>query len=128
MSNKESNYKKFIIFLEMFQGRPHHLARFLLENGVINDEFLKKISDSSTLNKITDISLMKEEVYFKNINDMKKYYNSIVYDIEEDKGKKTKEEWVIEMNQKLQSSIESESYEESARLRDYMKKNNIPRD
>jgi len=122
---EESQYKKFIIFLEMFQNRPHHLARFLLENNILTVDFLKKLSDNTTLNQITDISKMKEEVYFKNIAEMKKYYKSIIYPIDDERGNMTKKEWSIEVNTRLYDAIEKENYEEACRLRDYMNRHNI---
>lgn len=125
MEDGDAQYKKFILFLEMFQNRPHHLARFLLENNILNVDFLKKLSDNTSLNHITDINKMKEEVYFKNITEMKKYYKSIIYPIDEERDKMTSEEWEIEINNRLRVSIDRENYEESCRLRDYMKKHNI---
>lgn len=119
-------YKKFILFLEMFQNRPHHLAKFMLENNMLSAEFLNKLSDTS-LGRITDINKMKEEVYFKNISDMRRYYRSLVYDISEDRGGKSKEEWEFDINERLHKAIDDENYEEACRLRDYMKKNGIKR-
>ena len=54
---------------------------------------------------------------------MKDYYNSIT-DIDENKIK-TKEEIGIELNRKLEESIKNENYEESCRIRDYMRLNKI---
>jgi len=122
---EESQYKKFIIFLEMFQNRPHHLARFLLENNILTVDFLKKLSDNTTLNQITDVNKMKEEIYFKNIAEMKKYYKSIIYPIEDERGNMSKKEWAIEVNTRLYEAIERENYEEASRLRDYMIRYNI---
>jgi protein-arginine kinase activator protein McsA len=56
---------------------------------------------------------------------MRKYYSSLVDDLENLKRKKTKEELTEELNEKLKFAIESENYEEASRIRDYMKVNNI---
>ena len=52
--------KNLISFLKLFQNRPFHLAKYLLENNGLNDEFIDKITKSEKLN-----FLRKSSKYFK---------------------------------------------------------------
>jgi protein-arginine kinase activator protein McsA len=110
--------------LKLFNGRPNHLAQFLLENEAFNDSFLKKLNKSSKLSnfKIDDKPFIPK---FNNIDEMKDYYNSFINEIESSIKKKTKEEIEKELSDKIKMAIESENYEEAARIRDYMIKNNL---
>lgn len=110
--------------LKLFNGRPNHLAQFLLENDALNDSFLKKLNQSSKLSnfKIDDKPFIPK---FNNIDEMKDYYNSFINEIESSIKKRTKEEIEIELSEKIKIAIESENYEEAARIRDYMLKNKL---
>lgn len=111
-------------FLKLFNGRPHHLAQFLLENEALNDSFLEKLNQSSKLSKfkIDDKPFIPK---FNNIDEMKDYYNSFINEIESSIKKRTKDEIEIELSEKIKMAIESENYEEAARIRDYMLKNKL---
>ena len=117
-----SEYENLLVVLKLFQNRPHHLTKFLIENKALNSEFLSKISDSDKLSDMAKNGIKDNYLHFNTISEMKKYYSSLVDDLENLKRKKTKEELTEELNQKLKEAIESEKYEEASRIRDYMKK------
>jgi len=120
-----SEYENLLVVLKLFQNRPHHLTKFLIENKAINSDFLSKISDSDKLSDMAKNGIKDNYLHFNTISEMKKYYSSLLDDLENLKRKKTKEELTMELNQKLKDAIEKENYEEASRIRDYMKANNI---
>ena len=120
-----SEYENLLVVLKLFQNRPHHLTKFLIENKAINPDFLSKISDSDKLSDMAKNGIKDNFLHFNTISEMKRYYSSLIDDLENLKRKKTKEELSIEINQKLKDAIEKENYEEASRIRDYMKVNNI---
>lgn len=117
-------YDNFLVILKLFQNRPYHLSKFLIENKAINPEFLKKINVSERLSDMA-INGISNTLHFNSISEMEKYYISLIDDLENLKIKKTREELEIELNNKLKISIEMENYEDAARIRDYMRINNI---
>ena len=121
----DESYQNLLIVLKLFQNRPHHLSKFLIENNALNPEFLDKITDSDKLSDMAQNGIKDNYLHFNSISEMKKYYSSLIDDLENLKKKKTKEELEIEINQKLKSAIERENYEEASRIRDYMRLNNI---
>jgi hypothetical protein len=120
-----SEYENLLIVLKLFQNRPHHLTKFLIENKALNSDFLSKLSDSDKLSDMSKNGIKDYHLHFNTISEMKKYYSSLIDDLENLKRKKTKEELTEELNEKLKFAIESENYEEASRIRDYMKINNI---
>jgi protein-arginine kinase activator protein McsA len=58
---------------------------------------------------------------------MENFYNSFIDDIKQLSKEKNIEEITKEINKKLDDLIKQEKYEEAARLRDYMNRNNIKR-
>jgi hypothetical protein len=120
-----SEYENLLIVLKLFQNRPHHLTKFLIENKALNSDFLSKLSDSDKLSDMSKNGIKDNHLHFNTISEMKKYYSSLIDDLENLKRKKTKEELTEELNEKLKFAIESENYEEASRIRDYMKINNI---
>jgi hypothetical protein len=111
-------YEKLIKLLSLFKNRPYHLAKYLITNSALNEDFIEKLKDS----KISE--LKSENINFLTIEEMEIYYQSlIVSNIEE----KSKEDIEIELNKKLDESIISENYEEATRIRDYMRLKNIKR-
>jgi len=122
--NSES-YQNLLVVLKLFQNRPHHLTSFLIENKALNSDFLEKISDSQKLSNMAKNGIKDDFLHFNSISEMKKYYQSLLDDLENLKNLKTKEELELELNEKLQKAIQTENYEEASRIRDYMKVNNI---
>ena len=123
MENEEF-YKKLVILLKTFKNRPFHLAKYLVDNYALTDEFINKILNSDKLSEDTD---PKTKTLFLDINQMNNYYNSLTDDIKKIGSTKSQEEISEALNQKLYSLILEEKYEDAARLRDYMLKNNIKR-
>jgi len=123
---REDLYRNLVMYLKMFKNRPYHLAKNLIENSALTEDFLSKIMDNASLK---DMSKDEEEgknlpvVYFADINAMNDYYNSL----SEENKKKSKEEVERDLNLKLERLIDEERYEEAARLRDYMSRNKINR-
>ena len=56
---------------------------------------------------------------------MKDHYSLYINDVEIHKKRKTKEEIIEELTNKIKSAINDENYEEAARIRDYMIRNNL---
>jgi cysteinyl-tRNA synthetase len=112
-----------LIFFKLFNNRPNHLVDFLLKNNALNDDFIKKINNSD---KIKNIDEIKEyQLNFNSIDEMNNFYKSVVDDLDSIRKNKSKEEIINELNEKIKKSIEMENYEEAARIRDYMIKNNF---
>ena len=121
-------YNNLVAFLKMFKNRPNHLAKYLLDNSAINKDFLKKIANNDELKSLsTNDEKLNSPIYFADINKMNDYYNSFTDDIKKLNKGKTPDEIEDEMNDKLNSLIFNEKYEDAARLRDYMQRNEIKR-
>ena len=123
----EDLYRNLVILLKMFKNRPFHLAKYLIENSALNEDFIKKLSDSEKLKEFSEDDELKSKTLFLDISQMNDYYNSLTDDIKKIGVAKTPEEIAEALNQKLESLILEEKYEDAARLRDYMFRNNIKR-
>lgn len=120
-----SEYENLLMILKLFQNRPHHLTKFLLDNKALNSDFLKKISESDRLSEMAKGGIKENHLHFSDISEMKKYYQSLLFDLNDLKNKKNIEELTLELNEKLKKCIEIEDFEEASRIRDYMRLNNI---
>jgi len=116
-------YTNLLALLTLFKDRPNHLTQFIIENDALNSNFIKRINSSDKLNELSNGDIKK--LYFNNINEMKKFYVDIIDDLEDIKKRKTKEQLVVELEKKIILAISNENYEEAARIRDYMIKNNL---
>ncbi len=128
--DKNRLYRNLSILLKLFKNRPNHLAKYLIENSAFTEEFIYNIINSKKLNDMNPAdtyNYFAEEanltpVYFTDFNEMDDYYTNIM----EDKSLSIDNlELTKELNLKLGRYIEEEKYEEAARIRDYMNKNNI---
>jgi len=132
MENEEL-YRSLVILLKMFKNRPYHLAKYLVENSALKEDFIKKLKNSDRLKEINEDEKSSEQkllpvpVYFVDISQMENFYNSLVDDIKQLSKEKGIEEVTNELNKKLDDLIKLEKYEEAARVRDYMTRNNIKR-
>lgn len=133
MENEEL-YRSLVILLKMFKNRPYHLAKYLVENSALTDEFIKKLKNSDRLKELNDEEKSEQKllpvpvsVYFLDISHMENFYNSFIDDIKQLSKEKSIEEITKEVNKKLDDLIKQEKYEEAARVRDYMNRNNIKR-
>lgn len=123
----EDLYRNLVILLKMFKNRPFHLAKYLIDNSALKDEFLKKLINNEKLKEFSQDEDLKSKILFLDINQMNDYFNSLTDDIKKIGVAKTPEEISEALNQKLESLILEENYEDAARLRDYMFRNNIKR-
>ena len=121
----EDLYRQLVVLLKMFKNRPYHLAKYLVENSALTDDFIKKIKNSNKLKELSDEQkTLPIPNYFVDITQMENFYNSFIDDI---KNISNNEEMTKEINRKLNELIKLEKYEEAARVRDYMNRNNIKR-
>lgn len=128
MKNDDDDfYQKLVTLLKAFKNRPYHLAKYLIENSALNEEFITNISKSD---KIKDIQKDIEEngmnlpsIQFNDIGKMQEYFNSLSKISEKEDIK----ELTKELNQKMNELINEEKYEEAARLRDFMINKKIKR-
>ena len=134
MENEEL-YRSLVIMLKMFKNRPYHLAKYLVENSALTEDFIKKIKNSDKLKEMNEDDKSSEQkllpvpvpVYFVDISQMENFYNSFIDDIKQLSKEKSIEEITKDLNKKLDSFIKNEKYGEAARVRDYMMRNNIER-
>jgi len=134
MENEEL-YRSLVLMLKMFKNRPYHLAKYLVENSALTEDFIKKIKNSDKLKELNEGEKSSEQkllpvpvpVYFVDISQMENFYNSFIDDIKQLSKEKSIEEITKELNKKLDDLIKQEKYEEAARVRDYMMRNNIKR-
>ena len=129
-SDKNRLYRNLSILLKLFKNRPNHLAKYLIENSAFTEEFIYNIINSRKLNDMNPADAYNyfvEEsnltpVYFTDFDEMENFYTDIIENksLTIDTGELTKE-----LNLKLERYIGEEKYEEAAKMRDYMRKNNI---
>jgi len=121
----EDLYRNLVILLKMFKNRPYHLAKYLIENSALTNEFIKKVSENSKLSEEENKS--KQPIYFLDIGKMNDHYSSFTDEIKLLESGKSLFEIEMELNEKLNKFLLEEKYEDAARLRDYMTKNKIKR-
>lgn len=130
MENNENDkiYQNLITILKLFQNRPYHLAKYLIETEAFNNEFIDKIKNSEKLNSLNqdDDGTSLKAIYFVDVSHMKDFFNSLTDDVY-DKKLKNKRDVVKELNAKLDKCLKEERYEDAIRIRDYMQKNGIER-
>ena len=126
-SNDERIYKNLIILLKLFQSRPYHLAKYLMENEALTEQFIEKVRNSERLNKMEDGEETSiKAIYFIDISHMKNFFNSLT-DEAYDENQNNSRNLASELNRKLERCLKEERYEDAIRIRDYMQKNNIQR-
>lgn len=109
-------FKNLVKIINLFNNRPNHLSKYLLDNDFLSDNFIKKLSYSNI--NIAD------DIIFEDISQLNEYYNSIFDDMIKEK---TIDEISIDLTNKLDNFLKEEKYEEAINVRDYMIRNNIPR-
>ena len=128
MENNEELNRSLVLLLKMFKNRPYHLAKYLIDNSALNQDFIKKILKSDKLKELNDEdSPSVMPVYFVDISQMDEFYNSFIDDIKQISKEKSLEDVTKELNEKLNDCIKNEKYEDAARIRDYMLRNGIKR-
>lgn len=106
-----------IMILKLFEGQPHHLANFLIENGGLTESFRQKIKDSQNLSKLASNGFDWEKMYFSSIEEMKNYFESLLEIEGEDIN-----ETINNLESKLKIALQNEDYESAIRYRDHLKK------
>jgi hypothetical protein len=126
MSNNDKIYKNLITILKLFQNRPYHLAKYLIENESLSQEFMEKVKNSEKLNKINEgeTDSFIKAIHFIDISHMKDFFDSLTDD---GNSIDDQRDIVSNLNKKLDRFIKEEKYEDAIRIRDYMIKNNIDR-
>lgn len=134
MENEEL-YKNLVILLKMFKNRPYHLAKYLVENSALTNDFITKLQNSEKLKEMSNEEKTSEQkllpppvpVYFVDISQMENFYSSLIDDIKQLSKDKGIDQIEKELNEKLDKCIKEEKYEDAARIRDYMVRNGIKR-
>ncbi len=80
MENEEL-YRSLVIMLKMFKNRPYHLAKYLVENSALTEDFIKKIKNSDRLKELNEDEKSSEQkllpvpvpVYFVDISQMENF-------------------------------------------------------
>ena len=114
---KLKDFKNLVKFLKFFINRPNHLAKFLIDNNVLDKEFLKKLPN---LNSSSMDESEVQTMYFTNIRQMNTYFSKL---IENKKNTSSEETLIEELQIELERCIFEERYEDAIRIRDYLKKN-----
>ena len=112
--SEQDKIKLLIKLLKIYQKRPNHLAKYLIDNMAFDELFLKLLSESE---KFHD---MEESLpVFKTFEEMNDYFN--LFD-DSYKKKKPLKKVLEDLTIKLEECIKSEKYEEAVRIRDYITK------
>lgn len=133
MENEGNLYRNLTILLKIFKNRPNHLAKYLIDNMALNDNFIENLINSEKLNGMSPSEtqtyfsdIMNIDVpYFSNYEEMNEYYNDMM--IQDIKQLQDHSKIEYDLNEKMDIYLYEEKYEEAAKLRDYMKRNNINR-
>jgi hypothetical protein len=125
-NNKEQLYRNLIVLFKLFNGRPLHLAKYLIENDAFDKNFIDKITNNDKLSEMNEgeSESLTKAIYFLDISHMKDYFNSM---LDESSKVESKRDMTKELNEKLDKFIKEEKFEDAIRIRDYMEKNNIER-
>lgn len=115
---EDKNYKNLVNLLKIFKNRPHHLAKYLLDNDALSDKFYNKISNSLLLKDIKSANMK-----FSNISEMNDYFTSLI----ENTPDHSNEELTKKLNADLEECLKCEDYEGAILIRNYMNLNNIER-
>lgn len=132
MRNNSKQYTNIVKLFKLFKNRPNHLVKYLYDNEFFSKKFLDSIKSSKKLAELTDdditkynaheISLSLLPEYFTDIESMKKYFADLTNEF---KHIKKADKLKAELNKKLKVALDSEKYEDAAKIRDYMKQKNI---
>ena len=114
------DHKNLITILKIFKNRPNHLCRFLLENKAFNKKFLDKIESNDKLSEVNPSKIGGDHFYFSNVSEMKSYYASLIDDLESINLKKDREILKRDLQERLNSAVLEEDYEEAKRINDFM--------
>jgi hypothetical protein len=108
--------KKLTKLFNFFINRPNHLAKYLLDSGAFNKEFLNKLSE---VNIPTNEDSKILGIYFVDLNQMHNFFNNLLN--KEKYPDVDPEKLTIELEKELEKCIKEERYEDAIRIRDYLK-------
>ena len=127
MKSDDDFYQNLVTLLKVFKNRPYHLAKYLIENSALSEDFKSNLLKSDKIKElqkeIKDNGMNLPAVQFNDIGKMQEYFNSLSKISEKEDIK----ELTKELNQKMNELLKEERYEEAARLRDYMISKKIKR-
>ncbi len=123
----EDFFRNLVNLLKMFKNRPHHLAKYLIDNSALHPDFAERIKENYKLKSLSEDENKYQNTYFADIAKMNDFYSSFSDDMKKMNVGKSPEEITSDLNQRLDGFVKEEKYEDAARLRDYMVKNNIKR-
>ena len=112
--SEDKIYRNLVRVLKIFQNRPNHLAKYLIDNMAFNDLFIKLLIESEKLSDLENNPIP----HFKDIDEMNDYYN--VFDKSYKSKKKNPEKMFEDLTKKLEECLKLEKYEDAIRIRDYM--------
>lgn len=112
--------RNLITLLKLFKNRPYHLSKYLLDNQAFNKDFLKKIDKSFKLNDLSNKYSNSDLDSFNNLTQMDDFYNSLLDEMHEIILHDKSVDITKSLNERLDSLIRDEKYEEAAAIRDYM--------
>lgn len=111
-----------VILLKLFNERPNHLAKYLIKNNALTEEFKFLVLNSDKLDNIKPIN---EQLDFSDFNEMYSYFDKLIENNDLSDKLNLDPLSPIELNDRLSKLLEEEMFEDAAKLRDYMEKNNI---
>lgn len=127
MEKDDEFYNNLITLLKIFKNRPYHLAKYLIDNSALNDDFKSRLLKSDSIKElqkqIESEGMNLPAIQFNDIGKMQEYFNSLSQISEKEDIKKLTKE----LNNKMSELLKTEKYEEAANLRDYMISKNIKR-
>lgn len=103
-------YRNLVNLLKIFNNRPYHLAKYLIENSALNDYFIKNINNSKGLTEMNE-----DSINFNSIIEMENFYSSLLNTEEIDNRT------IKDLEEILERLIKEERYEEASNLRDYIR-------
>lgn len=109
----ENKYKNLIKLLNLFNNKPWMLAKYLIDNMALRDDFIKNLTNNKNLTELST----EFENDFKSIEEMNSFYQSL-HDNDDIENNN-------ELFNRLSELINKENYEEAAVLRDYIKRKKI---
>ena len=125
--------KNMVTLFTIFKDKPNLLVKYILEYDIIAPDVQKFIVDNKELKVMrekmeNDENDKLETPYFRNIPEMKKYYDNIFQtnpdfdSINYPNDNEPKQETLLK---DMKEAILSENYEKCTKIRDYCLKNDI---
>tara|TARA_R110000772_G_scaffold20466_2_gene56726 strand:+ start:46290 stop:46652 length:363 start_codon:yes stop_codon:yes gene_type:complete len=105
------------ILLRLFDDRPKHLIKYLIDNNCLTDKFIDLVLNSDKLNN----KLGDGKLDFSDYDEMYFYFNNLI----DNNHTKSNDVLEKELNIQLFDLLSKEKYEDASRLRDYMINKNV---